>query len=62
MLRGAFFFFRQGIKEKREDEMSILWEWIRATRVFGEKWEDWIRQWRSYRWRIKWDMYEENES
>jgi hypothetical protein len=29
----------QGIREKREDEMPVLWEWIRGTRGVGEKWE-----------------------
>ena len=39
ILGGVFFLCIQGIRKKRIDEMSMLWEWIRGARVGGEKWE-----------------------
>ena len=38
-LRGAYFLCLQGFREKREDEMSMIWERIRGARAVGEKWE-----------------------
>jgi hypothetical protein len=38
-LGSAFFFYLQGIREKREDEMPIPWKWISGVRAVGEKWE-----------------------
>jgi hypothetical protein len=38
-LGSAFFLCLQGIREKREDENPMLWEWIRRAKAVGEKWE-----------------------
>jgi hypothetical protein len=32
-LAGAYFLCPQGISEKREDAMPMLWEWIREARA-----------------------------
>jgi hypothetical protein len=36
---GAFFLCLQGRREKREDELLMLWKWNRGARVVGEIWE-----------------------
>jgi hypothetical protein len=34
-LGGAFFLCPQGIRENRENEMPMLWEWIKGARAVG---------------------------
>jgi hypothetical protein len=38
-LGGAYFLCLQGIREKREDAISTLWEWIRGARAVVQKLE-----------------------
>jgi hypothetical protein len=38
-LGGTFFLSLQGISEKREDGMPMLWEWTRRSRDVDEKWK-----------------------
>jgi hypothetical protein len=38
-LGEAFFLSVQGIRQKREDGMPMLWEWTRGSGAVGEKWK-----------------------